>query len=49
MTKSGRDAYLNPKIRAGLDDLKLHLTLDQINQGEKLSQQWLANYWKTQQ
>jgi hypothetical protein len=47
LTQSSQNMKTKWRIRGALDDLKLHMTSEQIREGERLSKDWSDNYLKT--
>jgi hypothetical protein len=47
LTQFSPDMRTKWRIRGVLDDLKQHMTSDQIRDGERLSREWSGNYLKT--
>jgi hypothetical protein len=47
LTQFSHDMRTKWRIRGVLDDLKQHMTPEQIREGERLSKEWSENYLKT--
>jgi hypothetical protein len=47
LTQFSHDMRTKWRIRGTLDDLKQHMTPEQIREGERMSKEWSGNYLKT--